>query len=99
MRTRFTILATATAMVLGLVALCGSAQAAPRGWKCSFSSAPIGVGPFGRHSRTYYYACYGKSLGETRARARRQCRRIYSCVTGACFPLDFTPARRCERES
>ena len=97
MRSRSTLLAIAGAAMVAGVLLHSGAQAAPRGWKCDFSERSSGIGPYGR-SRTYFYSCYGRSLRETRARARRYCRRLFSCVTGACLPLDFTPRRTCGRD-
>ena len=90
--------ATISAILLVIFLLNGGARAGPRGWKCNFSVTPVSIGPYARYSRTYFYSCYGRSLKETRRRTQRRCRRLYSCVTGACFPLDFRPQRRCERE-
>ena len=98
MRNHFALLAAIAATTFAIVMQQAGAQAAPRGWKCEYSVTPIGIGPYRRYSRNYLYACYGRSLRKTRARARRRCRRLASCVTGACFPLDFRPRRRCERE-
>lgn len=74
-----------------------SVNAAPKGWKCSYSVTPI-VGPLFYDAGPYYYACYGRSLRATRARARADCRRRSSCETGACIPLSFFPGRYCERD-
>lgn len=98
MQFRFNALAAIAASLLTVALLQGDAQAAPRGWKCDYSVTPLGVGPYRRYSRTYYYACYGARLRETRARARYRCRRLYACVTGPCLPLNFTPSRYCQRE-
>ena len=85
-------------ILLSAVLLPGSAQAKPRGWKCSYAATPVLIGPFRYDSGPYYYACYGRNLRRTRADARVQCRRRHSCETGACLPLDYTPSSRCERD-
>jgi hypothetical protein len=97
MRIRSPLLA-AGAAVLAMAIPHGGAQAAPKGWQCGYSVTPIVGGPFLSDSGPYYFACYGRSLKETRARARADCRRRRSCQTGACLPLDFTPGRTCDRE-
>ncbi|MFY0615072.1 MAG: hypothetical protein JXQ99_26315 [Hyphomicrobiaceae bacterium] len=89
---------TAFAALLAAVLLPGIVHAKPRGWKCSYAVTPIIGGPFRYDSGPYYYACYGRSLRRTRARARAQCRRRHACETGACLPLDDTPSSRCERD-
>ena len=92
MQGRSSLLAVAGLATLVMAFQHGSAQAAPKGWKCSYAIAPV------RNRAPIYYACYGKSLSETRARARAECRRLNSCDTGACLPLEFTPRRTCGRE-
>jgi len=74
-----------------------NAEAGPQGWKCSYKVVPI-VGPLFYDTGPYYYACYGRRLRETRARARARCRRLANCTTGACLPLDYKPRRSCERD-
>jgi hypothetical protein len=81
----------AGAAVLAMTFLLGSAQAAPKGWQCGYTVDPR------RDYSPVYFTCYGKSMSEAKARARAQCRRLPSCVTNACIPLDFTPRRKCER--
>lgn len=94
-----TILAMAAfaALLAGLF-LPSGAEAKLRGWKCSYSDHPLHIGPARYRRGPYFYACYGLSLRETRARARARCRRLSSCNTGACLPLDHTPRRVCGRE-
>lgn len=82
----------ATAFVLATALSPGIADAAPRGWECSYAITPLGP-----NSTTTYYTCSGSSLTQTRARARARCRRLNWCVTGSCLPLKFTPRRRCGR--
>ena len=59
MRTRSLRLAVTGAAMLAVTFLHDSAQAAPKGWTCSYSIAPMGL------RSAIYYACYGKSLTET----------------------------------
>jgi hypothetical protein len=92
MRTHYSILAVAGATMLAMAFLQGSAQAAPKGWQCGYASQPRPI------YSPVYFTCYGKSLSETKARARAECRRLSSCEASACLPLDSTPRRRCERE-
>lgn len=89
------LVAVGAAMVV--MSVTQTADAGPRGWKCSYKIVPI-VGPFFYDTGPYYYACYGRRLRETRARARARCRRLANCTTGACLPLDYTPRRSCERD-
>jgi len=92
MKNRTLLLAPAIALMLNLTSLQASAQASPRGWQCSYSIAP-------RLNRSpIYFACFGRSLKETRARARADCNRRASCNTGACLPLNYTPRQTCGRE-
>ena len=88
-----------SALFAALVTLLGEggAEAAPKGWKCSYKITPI-RGPFFYDTGPYYYACYGPALRETRARARARCSRLSRCTTGACLPLEYTPRRTCERD-
>ena len=92
MQNRSSLLAATVAAMLVVAPLNGSAFAAPKGWKCGYAIAPISNRP------PIYYACYGTSLTETRARARAECGRLTRCNTGACLPLEFTPQRTCGRE-
>lgn len=75
-----------------------SAVAEPKGWKCSYKVEPLSGGPFMLDTGPYYYACFGRNLRETRARARARCRELPWCTTGACLPLDFTPRSSCEQD-
>jgi hypothetical protein len=84
MRIRSSLLTAGGAAFLVAALLHGGAQAAPEGWKCSYGTTP----PYLRGSKIYY-SCSGKSLSETRARARAQCRRLDDCEVGACIPLDY----------
>ena len=86
----------AATAALAMAFLPGSAQAGPPGWECSYSVTTIGLGRYG--GRTYWYACSGRSLRATRARARSRCRRLHRCITGACIPLSFTPRSYCGRQ-
>ena len=97
MQARSILLAATGAAMLATAFAQGTAHAAPKGWRCGYAVTPI-VGPFFNDRGPFYYACFGKSLSETRARARADCRRRPSCVTGACLPLDFTPRSTCGRE-
>ncbi len=92
-----TVGALALAAVFAALLGQGSAEAAPKGWKCSYKIVPI-AGPFFRDTGPYYYACFGRDLRETRARARARCRQLPSCSTGACLPLEYTPRSSCERD-
>lgn len=73
----------------------GAAEAEPSGWRCQYSI----YGPFDRRRGPVTYNCYGASLTETRARMKARCRALdaYDCQAGACLPLQFAPARSCER--
>jgi hypothetical protein len=92
MRTRYSLTAVAGATMLAMAIPHGGAQAAPKGWQCGDAVNPRGI------YSPIYFTCYGKSLSETKARARAECRRLSSCVTNACLPLDFTPRMKCERD-
>jgi hypothetical protein len=92
MRTRYSLLAVAGATMLAMTIPHGGAQAAPKGWQCGYAVQPRPI------YSPVYFTCYGKSLSETKARARAKCRRLVSCVANACLPLDFTLRRKCERD-
>ena len=98
MRVQLSLFAAAGVVLLAMTFLPGSALAAPKGWKCSYAVRPLSIGSRRYDHGPYYYACYGRRLSETRARARAQCRRRASCDTGACLPLDYRPDRTCGRE-
>lgn len=97
MRIRSRLMAAAGVAMIAMTVAQAGAQAAPKGWKCSYKVEPI-AGPFLRDTGPYYYACYGPSLNETRAQARARCGRLANCTTGACLPLDYTPRRECGRD-
>lgn len=82
-------------LLVGSFLTASHAQANPRGWKCDFSRLTVGYRRYG--GRQITYSCYGRTLRGTRARARRACRGIHGCVTGACVPLDYRPRPYCER--
>ena len=93
MKSYSAILIIAATIMLAMTLPHRGAQAEPPGWKCSYGVTPAYL----RGSRIFY-ACYGKSLSETRARARAQCRRLDSCETGACIPLEYPPRPSCGRD-
>jgi hypothetical protein len=97
MRIRLLCLAVVGAAVVSVSLAQTSAEARPRGWQCGYKVIPI-AGPLFYETGPYYYACYGRNLKETRARARATCRRLANCMTGACLPLDYAPRRSCQRE-
>ena len=84
------------ALALGGFAISTEAEARPQGWRCNFAQTAYTL----RHRRDIRltYACYGRSLRETRARARRACRRLSNCLTGACQPLNYRTRHYCSRE-
>lgn len=88
---------TVAAALLATTLLHTGAEAQPRGWQCNYKVTPI-VGLRRYDFGPYYYACYGRNLAETRARARARCSQMSSCDTGACLPLNYTPDRMCQRE-
>lgn len=93
----FLAMAALATLLAGLI-LPGDAEAKPRGWKCAYTDHPLNIGPTRLRLGPYYYACYGRGLKQTRARARARCRRLPSCNTGACLPLDYVPRPACGRE-
>mgnify|MGYP001818685012 CR=1 FL=1 len=96
-RGKLSVGALALAAVFAALLGQGRAEAAPKGWKCSYKIVPI-AGPFFRDTGPSYYACFGRDLRETRARARARCRQLPSSSTGACLPLEYTPRSSCERD-
>lgn len=70
-----------------------AAEAAPRGWQCSYANTPLNA-----NTTTVYYYCTNKSLSHAKARARVQCGKLDFCVTGSCIPLKYTPRSVCKRE-
>jgi len=72
-----------------------AAQAAPAGWRCSYT---VNISSLSfRYERIREYACYGKSLRTTRANAQARCRQLYNCMAGPCIPNNFVTRSYCER--
>lgn len=93
-----TIVLALCAIAHGNLALSTTVNAQqPSGWQCLYEESIYGG--WGRNSLApRNYACYGRTLRQTKARARQACNRLTNCVAGPCYPLEYRPRHYCSRE-
>jgi hypothetical protein len=87
----FCLLASLFALSTGLSSQDSYVQSEPKGWRCEYRINE------GQSDGPTIYNCYGASLHNTRARTKYRCVVNALCNAGACLPLDFAPARSCQK--